>query len=119
MRFLMMIRAAESGAPPDPKLMAAVGQYTEEMTRAGVVVMTGGLAPSSMGARVIASGGQLKTVDGPFAESKELIGGFAIINAASREEAIAWGQRFMKLHQDVCGASYEGTLEIRQMFGMP
>jgi hypothetical protein len=120
MRFMMMIRAdqkSETGAPPDPKLVEAIGRYTVEMMKAGVVLMTGGLGPSMMGARVVASDGTLSTVDGPFVETKELIAGFAIIQAKSKEEAVVWGHRFMKVHQEACGAGYEGVLEIRPLFG--
>jgi hypothetical protein len=72
--------------------------------------------PSSTGARVRAAGGRLIVTDGPFVESKELIGGFATIEAGSKEEAIEMGKAFMKIHLDVLGPAYEGELEIRQMF---
>lgn len=120
MRFMAMIKANadyEAGHPPDPRLVEAIGKYTEEMMRAGVVLATGGLAPSSAGARIQASGGTLTQIDGPFAETKELIGGYAIIQAKSREEAIEWIKRFMKLHVDILGPSYEGVCEVRQVFG--
>jgi hypothetical protein len=119
MRFMMMIKADasyEAGRTPDPALRAAVGKLSEEMTRAGVLVQSGGLLPSSKGARVRVSGGKMTVTDGPFAETKELIGGFAILEAASKEEAIRLGKEFMQLHVDVLGQSYEGTLEVRQMF---
>ena len=120
MRFMMTINAtkeSEAGGPPNAELMAAMGKYTEEMTKAGVVLLTGGLAPSRMGARVKAKGGKLTVIDGPFAETTELIGGFAIIQAKSKEEAIEWGKRFMQLHIDILGTSFENTTEIRPMFG--
>ena len=74
------------------------------------------LLPSSKGARVRVSAGKMTVTDGPFAETKELIGGFAILEAASKEEAIRLGKEFMQLHVDVLGQSYEGTLEVRPMF---
>jgi hypothetical protein len=120
MRFMMIMKADnqfESGQPPDPRLMAAVDQLTQEMTKAGVVLFTGGLAPSSQGVRLVASGGKLGVVDGPFAETKELIAGFAIVQARSKEEAIEWGTRFMRMHQEILGPSWEGISEIRQVFG--
>ena len=86
------------------------------MIKAGVLLETGGLLPSSMGALVRASRGKLTVTDGPFTEVKELIGGYAILRARSKEEAIELGKSFMKLHSDVLGPSYEGELEIRQMF---
>jgi hypothetical protein len=120
MRFMMIMKADnqfESGQPPDPRLMAAVDQLTQEMSKAGVILFTGGLAPSSQGVRLVASGGKLGVVDGPFAETKELIAGFAIVQARSKEEAVEWGTRFMRMHQEVLGPAWEGISEIRQVFG--
>jgi hypothetical protein len=119
MRFMMIVKADpsyESGRAPDPALIAAVGKLSEEMAKRGVLVQSGGLQPSSKGARVRVSAGTLTVTDGPFAETKELIGGFAILEAASKDEAIGLGRQFMQLHVDVLGQSYEGTLEIRPMF---
>jgi hypothetical protein len=112
---------SEAGTPPSPALMAAVGELTMEMMKAGVVVDTGGLMPSSSGAKIRIGAGGLKVVDGPFSEAKEVIGGYAILRADSREEAIELGRRFMQVHQDVLGPTYEGELEIRQLteFGPP
>lgn len=119
MRFMMMVKAGqnyEAGIPPPPELMTAMDKLTQEMTRAGILLDTGGLQPSSKGARVRVGGGRLTVTDGPFTEAKELIGGYAIVQARSKEEAIELGRRFMKLHADVLGPSYQGELEIRQMF---
>jgi hypothetical protein len=116
---MMMVKADsnyETGAPLDARLIAAIGKHSADMTRAGVLLETGGLLPSSRGARVRAAGGKLTVTDGPFIESKELIGGYAILQASSKEEAIELGKVFMKIHVDVLGPSYEGELEIRQMF---
>ena len=118
MRFLMMVKADkdfEAGRPPNPALLAAIGGLSEEMGRAGVLLETGGLLPSSAGAKVKVAGGKLSVTDGPFTESKELVGGYAIIRAASKAEAIAHGRRFMSLHAEVLGPSYEGEMEIRQL----
>jgi hypothetical protein len=118
MKFMMMIKADrdyEAGAPPSPELMAAIGKLTEEMTRAGVILETGGLLPSSKGARVRLAGGKLTVTDGPFSEAKELIGGYAIARVNSKEEAVQMGRDFLKLHGDVLGPSYQGECEIRQM----
>ena len=119
MKFMMMIKADrsyEAGAPPSPELMAAIDKLTEEMTKTGVMVDTGGLYPSSKGARVRAAGGTLSVTDGPFTEAKELIGGYAIVNVNSKADAIDLTKRFMKLHSDILGPSWEGECEIRQMF---
>ena len=124
MKYIMMVklngnsqagRDYETSAPPDPKLMAAVMKHAEKLAKAGVLLGTGGLLPSANGARVKAAGGKLAVTDGPFAESKELIGGYAILQAKSKEEAIQLGKDFMKLHVDILGPSYEAELEIRQM----
>lgn len=119
MRFMMMVKADknyEAGIPPKPELLAAIGKLTDDMVRAGVLVQTGGLLPSSTGARVHVSRGKLSVTDGPFAETKELIGGYAIVEAASRDEAIQLGRRFMELHAAVLGPSYDGECEVRQLF---
>ncbi len=119
MRFMMMVKADknyEAGIPPKPELLAAIGNLTADMVKAGVLVQTGGLLPSSTGARIHVSRGKLGVTDGPFAETKELIGGYAIVEAASRDEAIQIGRRFMELHASVLGPSYEGECEVRQLF---
>ena len=119
MRFMMIVKADpsyEAGGPPNPALLAAIGKLSEEMTNAGVLLQSGGLLPSSKGARVRASGGKMAVTDGPFAETKELVGGFAILEAGSKDEAIRLGKKFMQVHVDVLGQAYEGTLEIRPMF---
>jgi hypothetical protein len=121
MRYLMIVKANrdyEAGVPPKPELMAAVGKMAEEMYQTGRMIDTGGLLPSSQGTRVNVQGGRLKVVDGPFTETKELVGGYAIMEVASREEAIELGKRFMQLHADVMGPTYEGELEIRPLAGM-
>jgi len=122
MQFMMMVKADkdyEAGVPPNPQLLAAIGKLTDDMVKAGVLVNTGGLLPSSNGARVRVSRGKLSVTDGPFAETKELIGGYAIVKAASREEAIQLGRRFMELHAAILGPSYDGECEIRQLFDGP
>jgi hypothetical protein len=119
MRFMMIVKADpsyEAGQRPNPTLIAAVGELSQKLTKAGVMLQSGGLLPSSTGARVRVSGGKMTVTDGPFAETKELIGGFAILEASSKEEAIRLGKEFMQLHVDVLGQSYDGTLEVRQMF---
>ena len=118
MRYMMMIKADknyEAGTPPSMEMLAAVGAYSERMMRAGVILEVGGLLPSSKGARVRAGGGKLTVTDGPFSEAKELIGGYAIAQAESREAAIKLAKDFMQLHVDVLGPTYEGECEIRQM----
>ena len=110
MKFMMMVKADkdyEAGVPPSPALMAAIGQITEEMMKAGVVLETGGLLPSARGARVRLAKSKVTVVDGPFAEAKELVAGFWLWQCKSKAEAIEWLKR----------APFEETeVEIRQIF---
>ncbi len=110
MRFMMMTTGdeADAGGPPDEKLMAEMGKFIEEMTRAGVLLATGGLEPG--GTRITSSGGKITVTDGPFAESKEAIVGFALIEVRSREEAIEMSRRFFQIVGD-------GQGRIQQVFG--
>jgi hypothetical protein len=98
--------------------MAAIGKMAEEATKRGVMIDTGGLLPSSQGARIRVAKGKASVIDGPFAETKELVGGYAIFDLHSKEEAVKLGQEFMQVHADILGSSYEGELEIRPMFGV-
>jgi hypothetical protein len=98
MRFMMLVipKGYESAAPgtmPDPKAVAAMMKYNEELQRAGVLLGLDGLHPPSMGARVTFFGGKPKVTDGPFAEAKEVLGGYWMIQVKSREEAIEWASR--------------------------
>jgi len=119
MKFMMMVKANsayEAGQPPPPALDAAIGKLAASQQARGVLLQSGGLAPSSRGARVVVTKGKVSIKDGPFAEVKELIGGFAILRADSLEEAKELGRAFMQLHVDVMGPSFDGELEIRQLF---
>ena len=111
MRFMVIIKASEeseAGVLPSAEDFARMGTFNEELVNAGVMLAADGLQPSSKGARVTFSGGKTTVVDGPFAETKELIAGFWIWQVNSLEEAIAWVKR----------APFDGgaTLEIRQIF---
>ncbi len=114
MRFMIIIKASkntEAGVLPDEKLLAAMGNYNEELVKAGVLLAGEGLHPSSKGARVKISGGKRTVIDGPFAETKELIAGFWLIQVKSKEEAIEWVKR--------CPDPLPGedaVIEIRQVF---
>lgn len=117
MRFMMIVKASknsEAGKMPSEELIAAMGKYNEELMKAGALVELGGLQPSSKGARIRFSDGKRTLIDGPFAETKELIGGYWIINVKSREEAIEWAMRAPAPH----GEEGEGEIEIRQFFEM-
>lgn len=122
MRFMMILKAtkdSEASRPPNPKLVAATAKLAEEANQAGVLVDSGGLLPSSQGARIHVSGGKTCLIDGPFAETKELVGGFAIFDLKSKEEAIEMATHYMQVHADILGPAYEGELEIRPIFGAP
>jgi len=109
-------RNYEAGLPAEPKLEAAMGKLIERMIKSGTLVDTAGLLPVAKGAKIRASRGKLAVTDGPFIESKEVIGGYAILRAKSKDEALKMGTDFMQLHNDILGPSFEGELEVRQMF---
>ncbi len=114
MRFLSMIRVDEnSGQVPDEQLMRDMGKLIDEMTRAGVLVRTAGLRPTKEGKRVRLRNGKLSTMDGPFAETKEVIGGFAIFEAKSMPDAIELTKRFLQIHGD----AWELECEVRPIDG--
>ncbi|MBZ5715897.1 YciI family protein [Nannocystis pusilla] len=118
MRFMMMVKGDtnyEQGIPPRPELVAEMDKFIAEMTRDGVLLDTGGLAPSAVGAKIVVDRGELRVIDGPFAGVKEVVGGFTVIQAKSIDEALELGSRFMRLHLRVLGESYSGECEIRQM----
>lgn len=114
MRFMTLVRSAESSGPPPSELMGAIAQFGGEAAQAGVLVETGGLLPTAAGARIRLSGGQLSVTDGPFAEAKEVIGGYAVYEVSSKQEAIEWTRRFMELHRRHW-PGFEGEVEIRQV----
>src|SRR5215471_14877349 len=102
MRFMMIVKASkdsEAGKLPSEELLSAMGKYNEELMKAGVLLDLAGLHPSSKGARIKFSGSKKTVVDGPFAESKELIAGYWIIQVKSREEAIEWAKRAPNPHE--------------------
>jgi len=115
MRFLSMIRVDETaGQVPSEQLMADMGKLIEELTATSQLVSTAGLRPSSEGARVrLHRGGRLTVIDGPFTEAKEVIGGYAILEAQSKEEAIDLTRRFLEVH----GTDWNVECEVRQLDG--
>jgi hypothetical protein len=113
MRFMMLYKPGyESDAPPSQEEMEKMGRFIEEMARSGTLIATDGLQPSSRGARVRIADGKFTVTDGPFTETKELIGGYAIVQAGSKAEAIELAKRFLQ----VVG---RGESEIRLMHGEP
>lgn len=112
MRFLGLLRAdreSEAGTPPSPELMAKMGTFIEEVTKAGVLLATDGLHPSTKGARIRLADGKVSVTDGPFTESKELVASYALLQVKSKAEAVEWTTRFLK----VLG---RGECEIRQVY---
>lgn len=114
MRFMMLMLPegygeAEPGTEPDPEHVAEMARYNEALEEAGVLRDLAGLHPPSMGARVSFSGGEPRVTDGPFAEAREVVGGYWIIEVDSKEDAVDWATR--------CPASDDETIEIRQVQG--
>ena len=117
MKYLTFIRHAESyrQTPPPPALMEAMGKFVSQALQDGTVVDTGGLLPSKDGTRVRLSKGKIIVTDGPFTESKEVIGGYAILNVDSRAQALRIATEFMELHRKHW-PGFEGESEVRPMF---
>jgi hypothetical protein len=109
MRFLSIYKSVETGLPPSMEEMTRMGKLIEEWTKAGVLIGAEGCLPSAKGARVRRSGERLSVTDGPFAETKEVVGGFALLQAKSKEEAIELIKTFLKVAGD-------GECELRQLY---
>ena len=115
MRFMIIVKAtrdSEAGVMPEEKLIAAMASYHEELAKAGALLDASGLQPSSRGWRIKYSGGKRMLIDGPFAETRELVAGYTIIQAKSRAEAIEWTKRF----PNPAGEGKEAEIEVRQLF---
>jgi hypothetical protein len=115
MRFMMIMlpnvpNIDEESWAPDAEAVTAMGRYNEELTKAGVLLALDGLHPPGKGARVSFAGGKASTTDGPFAETKEVIGGYWTIDVASKEEAVEWASR--------CPGADGDTIEVRQVYEM-
>ena len=108
MKYLMLFTPANKKAEPTPELMAAVGQFIEQSIKAGILLSTEGLAPGERGTIVERSGGTTTVKDGPYSEAKEVIGGYALIKAASKEEAIQHAREFLAVVGD-------GTTEVHRV----
>ena len=113
MRYMFIVRSGHQG-PPTPELMEAMGDLAAEEIRAGRMIDQGGLLPMPMGAEISLKGDKVSVLDGPFVESKEIIGGYAIFDFPAKEEAIASAVRFMELHRQHM-PGWEGVCEMRPM----
>jgi hypothetical protein len=113
-RYLSLIRIDENDAPaggPSAELMERMGELIEEMTKAGVLLDTAGLTPAAQGTRVHYEGGQISVTDGPFTETKEVIGGYALMQAKDKAEALEWTKRFLRVHEE----HWTVTCELREV----
>jgi hypothetical protein len=116
MRFMMMVKHGENSTPPPKALMDAMERIGQEAVKNGSMVISGGLASTAQSHRVRLSGGKISVIDGPFTETKEVVGGFAIMEFKSKEEALEAAKDFMDLHRQHW-PGWEGETEVRQMFG--
>jgi hypothetical protein len=115
MRFMIIVKAtpdSEAGVMPEESLLSAMAEYHEQLAQAGVLLDGNGLHPTSRGWRIHYSGGKRQLVDGPFAETKELIAGYTLIQVRSRDEAIEWTRRFPA----PMGELKDAEIEVRQMY---
>lgn len=115
MRFMILVRAtqgSEAGTMPEDGLFAAMAAYHEQLAKAGVLLDAAGLKPTSAGWRIRYVGGQRTVIDGPFAETKEVVAGYTLIQVRSRDEAMEWARRFPSPHGELA----DGEIEVRQLF---
>jgi hypothetical protein len=116
MKYMTLISSAEDQGPPPLALMDEIMKLGVEGTRNGTLVQMGGLGPMATGARVELRGGQITVVDGPYAEAKEVVGGFAVFELRTKEEAVEVARNFMELHRKHW-PGFEGVTEVRPIFG--
>jgi hypothetical protein len=115
MRYMILLKGAQTTTPPPPGLLEAIMKLGEEATQAGALLDTAGLAPSAAGARVELAAGKVTVTDGPFTESKELIS-YALYDVRTKEEAIEWAARFLRIHRDRW-PGWEGTADVLKVMG--
>ena len=116
MRFMMLVKHPENQGNPPKALMDAITEIAADAAKKGNMLGSGGLAPTAQSVRVRVSGGQVRVIDGPFTEAKEVVGGYAQFEFKSKEEAIQSAVEFMELHRKHW-PGWEGETEVRQMFG--
>jgi hypothetical protein len=116
MRFLMLVKHGENPGPPPPEFLEAMAKLGEDAAKSGTMIASGGLVPISKSTRVRLSRGQVNAIDGPYTEAKEVVGGFAMFELKSKEEAIEGAKNFMELHKKYW-PGWEGETEIRQVLG--
>jgi hypothetical protein len=116
MRFLMLVKHGENPGPPPPEFLEAMAKLGEDAAKSGTMIASGGLVPISKSTRVRLSRGKVTAIDGPYTEAKEVVGGFAMFELKSKEEAIEGATSFMELHKKYW-PGWEGETEIRQVLG--
>jgi hypothetical protein len=116
MRFLMLVKHAENPGTPPKQFLEAMAKLGEDAAKSGTMVASGGLVPISKSTRVRLSRGQVTAIDGPYSEAKEVVGGFAMFELKSKQEAIEGAMNFMELHKKYW-PGWEGETEIRQLLG--
>ncbi len=117
MQFLMVLKIdADKVTPPSPELMGAVERFTEDSFKRGILIQTGGMASTAQTSSLRVSEGKVSVTDGPFAETKEQVGGYAIVDVRSKEEAIELATSFLQLHVDILGKGFAAESEIRVMY---
>ena len=116
MRFMTLVRHAENSGPPPPALMEAMAKLSEEAAKGGTLLESGGLAPTAVSNRVRLAKGKVTVIDGPFAETREVVGGYAVFEVESKQEMIDATVKFMELHREHW-PGWEGETEVRQVFG--
>jgi hypothetical protein len=116
MRFMSLVRSAETSRRPPQALMDAMQTLSADATKDGILLDAGGLAPTAASFRVRVAKGKISMHDGPFTETKEVVGGYAIMNLPTREKAVEWTRRFIELHRQHW-PEWEGEAEVRQVVG--
>jgi len=116
MRFMIFVKAAEDGPPPPPAFLEVMGRASQAAIAAGTLLDTGGLAPTARSTRVRLSNSKVTVTDGPFTEVKEVVGGYGVVQASSREEALAGVMNLIELHREHW-PGWEGEIDVRQILG--
>ena len=116
MRFMFLVKSAENQGNPPQALFDAMGKFIEQGFKSGALIDTGGLAPEAMATQVRIADGYVTVTDGPFSETKEVVGGYAIMQFNSKDEAIAAAKDFLELHR-TNWPEWKGASEVRQIFG--
>jgi len=117
MRFMTIVKTRETNAPPPQELIERINKLAEDATKQGVFAGMGGLGPTALGARARLANGKITVKDGPFAEAKEVIGGYAIFDVPSKKEALEWTRRFLEAHVGLW--DHELEVEVRPMMDGP